>query len=1139
MSKTSSQSAITQFWYMLEQLILFDLTKTVKDLKKTDRNARILDTEEDRNLPWLNLDLLTEKFDLPAHNKKGEIQRYDYQIYLGAFPFKSVTDFIKSLPKRTKIGFEDVISEQTSNSCYVSFKIDPDGLLRDGSLTCSTAPWALKRIGEMFTSQKPLNIDTWTEDFNKYVTHLQTEFSDRAQENKAANRKITLAELQKLLDLVCQDIWQPKESTHLGHYVIQRADDRQSDETVSNIINSFYLNDLASASAAMKAGTASPALQQYLTPTTISNRINVEHTSFLQDWLSPKHLPLGRWPSNPKYNLSLMQQLAVNLAIEKLKDDGGIFSVNGPPGTGKTTLLRDLIADLIVQRAEQMTKYRHPADAFSKVDDFYRLDPSLTGFEIIVSSSNNAAVKNVTAELPAIDAIDEQYQDRATYFRAVAESVKAATQKQSEGQEIDSTAQSPIQQEIKDLSADIITSSTWGLIAGTLGNKSNCDEFCEGFWWDKVSSIRVLLQEKIDSSQWNIACEDFDRCKHKVLATIEQREKWFEQINTQQDDRAAKISLGEAFGDNEWWSRSNEERQRSAPWVDEELNQARTDLFLAALNVHEQFIRQAATPLKKNLGRWVGLVKGDRKNLSDEQILDIWQTLFLVVPVVSTTLASVQKIFDRLPPAAFGWLLIDEAGQGIPQAVVGALQRAKRAIVVGDPFQIEPVFTLDTALTKELQNYFGVEDCWSPTAASIQTISDLANPFGTEVKVEDESKWIGCPLWVHRRCIEPMATISNEIAYQGKMVIATMPPKLDKQFPLGNSRWIDIGGECQNDPHWITAQGEEVVKLLSQLVAAEKALPNLYIISPFKGISSKLKSLLREKNSQWAIGLPNPDINNWVKESVGTVHTFQGKEADAVIFVLGGDKSSIPAIKWASEKPNILNVAATRAKYRLYIIGNRKLWSLNHFREAIDRLPHEVKLPDEVKPPTPRPVLKQNQPDPKETAHKSDREQVRQLEAEVSDLQSRLQIMENTNKQLEDLLRKQQIQNDLQQALPSDQHTDAKQVKELRMARRALGKWLQSELFDRFITEIENITDRSGVLDRIEYIQQKRLNQAWQNLPVHSYILQLVTDFLAQENGAEKISKAKLEAVLDKDDAVILVDAILAVLAEIYDFQLF
>jgi hypothetical protein len=621
--------------------------------------------------------------------------------------------------------------------------------------------------------------------------------------------------------------------------------------------------------------------------------------------------------------------------------------------------LRDLIADLLVQRAEKMTNYPDPTAAFSKVEDVYRLHPSLTGFEIVVSSSNNAAVENVSVELPAFDAIDERYQERATYFRTVSESVKTAAQKQSEEPEIDRSAPTttphiPILKKSVDSSADIIPPSTWGLIAATLGKKDNCNKFCIGFW-DKAGSINALLREEPDRSDWDAARQDFYQCKQTVLHLIEQREKWYEQIKTQdlvsQQYRAietrldiarareseakgifkqalklqleaaeslkerkdylqqlksiqpsitsrlfdnasyqqhhqnivsvqqemqmlasqltkrtsaaeevklifqrrerevqtldrekqhldrvmsvwqnlslAKAYLGEAFGDDEWWNRSNEKQQRSAPWVDEQLNQARTELFLAALNVHEQFIRQAAVPIKQSLKRWVGLVKGDREGLGNDQILYLWQTLFLVVPVVSTTLASVQRLFDMLPPAAFGWLLIDEAGQGIPQAVVGALQRSKRAIIVGDPSQIEPVFTLNKALVKELQNYFGVEDCWSPTEASIQTICDRANPFGTNVNVEGESKWIGCPLWVHRRCIEPMATISNQIAYEGKMVIATTSPKEGKQFPIGDSRWIDIKSKCQ-DLQWVPTQGDEVVNLLTQIVTTEQAVPNLY-----------------------------------------------------------------------------------------------------------------------------------------------------------------------------------------------------------------------------------------------------------------------------------------------------------------------
>ena len=64
----------------------------------------------------------------------------------------------------------------------------------------------------------------------------------------------------------------------------------------------------------------------------------------------------------------------------------------------------------------------------------------------------------------------------------------------------------------------------------------------------------------------------------------------------------------------------------------------------------------------------------------------------------------------------------------------------------------------------------------------------------------------------------------------------------------------------------------------------------------------------------------------WLKKNVGTVHTFQGKEANEVIFLLGCDKSpeARGAIKWVNE--NIVNVAVTRAKYRLYVIGDEQAW---------------------------------------------------------------------------------------------------------------------------------------------------------------------------------------------------------------------
>lgn len=72
---------------------------------------------------------------------------------------------------------------------------------------------------------------------------------------------------------------------------------------------------------------------------------------------------------------------------------------------------------------------------------------------------------------------------------------------------------------------------------------------------------------------------------------------------------------------------------------------------------------------------------------------------------------------------------------------------------------------------------------------------------------------------------------------------------------------------------------------------------------------------------------------------VGTIHTAQGREADIVILVLGSGGQS-GSKNWVAEKPNMLNVAVSRAKKRLYVIGDHADWNPRpHFNEAAKQLP--------------------------------------------------------------------------------------------------------------------------------------------------------------------------------------------------------
>ena len=237
------------------------------------------------------------------------------------------------------------------------------------------------------------------------------------------------------------------------------------------LLNSFFLGDLDKARTLFKTNTATANLKRYVGQIKASCRKDLlRDKDAIQEALYPSKMPLGRWPAKGRYPLVSLQQAAVNLAAHDLGDDG-ILAVNGPPGTGKTTLLRDIVAHIVNERASVMATFDDPEDAFSnsnlrirKGNAFlwlYKLDDRLRGFEIIVASSNNKAVENVSTELPARDAVaDDAFKNG--YFKTTSDA--------------------------------LLERETWGLIAAVLGNATNRSKFRQQFWWDDDTGMSRYLQ---------------------------------------------------------------------------------------------------------------------------------------------------------------------------------------------------------------------------------------------------------------------------------------------------------------------------------------------------------------------------------------------------------------------------------------------------------------------------------------------------------------------------------------------------------------------------------------------------------------------------------------------------------------------
>jgi len=335
-----------------------------------------------------------------------------------------------------------------------------------------------------------------------------------------------------------------------------------------------------------------------------------------------------------------------------------------------------------------------------------------------------------------------------------------------------------------------------------------------------------------------------------------------------------------------------------------------------------EFIRSIYIKKIVGKGRRIGKVKYflnevDSRRLKEECIEEhIFLNALEVLKVWASTLKSIRRTFP-LSPGIFDYVIFDEASQVDLPSAAPALYRAKRAIVVGDPMQLTHVAGITREIDKEIAKNHGLignRDIY-PSKTRYCDVSLYKS-------AEHSLNHMPILLTNHYRSEDQIISLCNKAFYEGRLKIMTTLDysQYPENLPLGVN-WIDCKGGVFKHPGGSRFNREEadlVNKIFHNVLEKiDGTKLSIGVVTPY----SRQQDLIYDKISQST----STELIENHNVKVLTAHKFQGTEKDIMIFSLVlASRGNAKSDRWYNIYPQILNVALSRAKYLLYIVGDKE-----------------------------------------------------------------------------------------------------------------------------------------------------------------------------------------------------------------------
>lgn len=277
-----------------------------------------------------------------------------------------------------------------------------------------------------------------------------------------------------------------------------------------------------------------------------------------------------------------------------------------------------------------------------------------------------------------------------------------------------------------------------------------------------------------------------------------------------------------------------------------------------------------------------------RKYLSQDENLEKFLEIFPVI--ISTNLSCA---FLGEPSPHFDMIMMDEAGQcNVANALI-PIVRGKQLMLVGDPQQLKPVIVLDKSINNELRKKYHIAKEYDYAENSIYTVFTNIDIINNETLLS-----------YHYRCHEKIIGFSNKKYYHGKLKLKAIS---NETKPL---IFVDTSNEDVKVPTNIRNVSEVEAEYICQFIKENKEL-NVGVITPFVHQKECIEYTLEQRGIK--------DI------TVGTVHAFQGDQKDVIIFSTAITNNTYQSTyEWLKNNRELINVAVSRAKHKLIMLGNKK-----------------------------------------------------------------------------------------------------------------------------------------------------------------------------------------------------------------------